>query len=186
MKNKILKFILILSFIPYMYILLNTLFEEHILKPSIILICLVFQIIYIITVTIVKIKHKYKELKQKCEKIQNELQNDIDKEYKIIDKTDEVYKTIQENKKEIRELRNEIHIIESCNNLMVSICLPIEIFLWGINNITNHIAICMLISITIWYLCETVKKHIYQKMVYMLEDDNETKIVINNIENKLI
>ena len=180
MKNKIWKYLFILSCIPYIYILLNTLFEKYILTPYTILVCLIYQIICIIIIIIIKIKCGYKELKQEYKKIEKELQNDINTGYKIIDTTDEIYKTIQENKKEIRDLKNKINNIESRSNLIISICLPIEIFLWTINNITNYVAIFILISMAIYYICETINKNIKQEMVYMLEDANETKVLNNN------
>lgn len=125
---------------------------------------------------------KYKELEQEC----IEIENRVNKRYEIINTTNETYTVIQQNKKNIKYHKDKIYNIEQELNIITSICFPFEIFLWSISDDKNNyiIAFIMLIGIVIGYGIMLRKKKIHQELIDILEEDNETRILLNNMPNK--
>lgn len=125
---------------------------------------------------------KYKELEQEC----IEIENRVNKRYEIINTTNETYTVIQQNKKNIKHHKDKIYNIEQELNIITSICFPFEIFLWSISDDKNNyiIAFIMLIGIVIGYGIMLRKKKIHQELIDILEEDNETRILLNNMPNK--
>lgn len=125
---------------------------------------------------------KYKELEQEC----IEIEDRVNKRCEIINTTNETYTVIQQNKKNIKHHKDKIYNIEQELNIITSICFPFEIFLWSISNNKNNyiIAFIMLIGIVVGYGIMLRKKKIHQELIDILEEDNETIILLNNMPNK--